>query len=367
MNRPVRRLLAAVAMTLIVAAVGVGSAHAASGTLKVTSNTTLTSDFVGQVVIAKDGVTLDCAGHDIVGSGSGRGITVEKRRDVTVRNCDVSNFATGFWIASTSGSTFESNQSHDNVLPGGSAGWTLGAGMWLQSSSGNTVIGNSFFRNAVDGIDAFNSSNNRFEGNSVVDNGAAGWFFGNNSHDNAVHGNSGSLNGASGFIVADGASDNRLTSNHAQGNAGCGYTIDGNMHPVVANVLEGNTSWSNECGFLVANAATGTHLTGNQAMFNVNGFVVADGATGNRLEGNTATDNADLGIVIVAADGNSVTHNTADNNLIGIAAANGAANNTFDTNSAAGNTLADAAQDGNTTTTGNVWTNNTFGTTINIP
>jgi hypothetical protein len=36
---------------------------ATSGTLVITSNTTLTEDHAGEIVIAADGVTLDCAGH----------------------------------------------------------------------------------------------------------------------------------------------------------------------------------------------------------------------------------------------------------------------------------------------------------------
>ena len=101
-----------------------------TATMRVTSNTTLTDDFVGSVVIARDGVTLDCQGHSIIGNGNGRGVLVDKRSGVTVRNCDVSNFVTGFVVASTSQSTFEYNSSHDSVLanPNQTPGWISGAG-----------------------------------------------------------------------------------------------------------------------------------------------------------------------------------------------------------------------------------------------
>ena len=42
-----------------------------------------------------DGITLDCAGHSIIGPGSGNGIYLRDRTGVTVRNCHVSNFEIG--------------------------------------------------------------------------------------------------------------------------------------------------------------------------------------------------------------------------------------------------------------------------------
>ena len=48
-----------------------GQARANDGeTLKVTKNTALTEDFVGNVEIRKDGVTLDCLGRRIIGNGT---------------------------------------------------------------------------------------------------------------------------------------------------------------------------------------------------------------------------------------------------------------------------------------------------------
>src|SRR5262245_26952371 len=91
-----------------------GAMASGNPTLKVTSNTLLSADWVGNVVIVRDGVTLDCDGHRIVGSGTGRGVVVDGRSGVTVRNCDVSKFGTGFFVANASASTFEANRSHDN-------------------------------------------------------------------------------------------------------------------------------------------------------------------------------------------------------------------------------------------------------------
>src|SRR5688500_7002126 len=70
------------------------TASATTGTLAITGDTTLTEDHLGNVVVAADGVTLDCAEHSISGGGFA-GIRVDFRRGVTVRNCEVSGFFHG--------------------------------------------------------------------------------------------------------------------------------------------------------------------------------------------------------------------------------------------------------------------------------
>ena len=47
-------------------------AIASSGTLYVTSNTTLTEDQYGNVVVQGNNITLDCANHTVFGPGVGR-------------------------------------------------------------------------------------------------------------------------------------------------------------------------------------------------------------------------------------------------------------------------------------------------------
>jgi len=57
------------------------TASATTGTLAITGDTTLTEDHLGNVVVAADGVTLDCAEHSISGGGFA-GIRVDFRRGV---------------------------------------------------------------------------------------------------------------------------------------------------------------------------------------------------------------------------------------------------------------------------------------------
>ena len=59
-------------VALALVAVVAPPATASSGTLVITSDTTLTEDHQGNIVIEADNVTLDCAGHTVQGTGYAR-------------------------------------------------------------------------------------------------------------------------------------------------------------------------------------------------------------------------------------------------------------------------------------------------------
>ena len=67
--RPARFAVAGTAALLLGASFGVTAASAADGTLVLTESKTLSADHYGNIVIAADHVTLDCAGHTVHGPG----------------------------------------------------------------------------------------------------------------------------------------------------------------------------------------------------------------------------------------------------------------------------------------------------------
>jgi parallel beta-helix repeat protein len=331
----VRRYVGTAVTALLLLGALPGAAQASPPVLRITADTILTADVVGPVVIAKDGVTLDCRWHRILGNGVAKGITVEGRTGVTVSKCDVSGFQDGLWIASTTDSLFELIVSHDNVAPGG--GWSTGAGIWVQSSSGNKFIQDVLDKNSCDGLDLFNSSDNLI----VVDardNGCAGVFIGNGSDRNHVVAGSADRNGYDGYVIADGEA-NLLEGNAARDNVGDGFGL-GARHLTADNVLAGNT-------------ATGNGLRG---------FFLNTDTVRTRVAGNTSTGNGRGGFLLVGAAYNTLTgNNGSSNGYFGFAVLSESSHNLLEANSACGNPFADGASDG--TGTGNVWTNNSFCTT----
>jgi hypothetical protein len=70
---------------------------ATSGTMTVTSNTVLTENHTGNIVIGANNISLNCDSHLVTGPGAGgAGIQLAGRQGVTVENCIVTNFAQGF-------------------------------------------------------------------------------------------------------------------------------------------------------------------------------------------------------------------------------------------------------------------------------
>ena len=93
-------LLAALAAAVLpLGSTAVGS----TGSLSITKDTVLTEDHRGTISIDADGVTLDCAGHRVVGSGYDlatgvgdfAGISLRGRSDITVKGCTITGFKVG--------------------------------------------------------------------------------------------------------------------------------------------------------------------------------------------------------------------------------------------------------------------------------
>jgi parallel beta-helix repeat protein len=149
-------------------------------TLRITEDTTLNEDYSGHIIIEADGITLDGNGHTITGAGWWRwssfqrcwdysdGIILNGRSGVTVKNCRITNFATGFAVFESDGNTFLNNTFYENV----------DCGFILTFSSKNTILYNTAYgnRDIVNNYDGGGfivemSFGNIFKGNVAYDNG----------------------------------------------------------------------------------------------------------------------------------------------------------------------------------------------------
>src|SRR2546426_699893 len=195
-----------------------------SGTLIITSNTTLTENHHGTIVIDADNVTLDCAGDTVFGPGEpgySGGINVGYlRTGVTVTQCTVTGFdVNGIFAAAASNGRYEANIIYGNAANG----------MHLDNGSNNIVVGNTSRSSGGIGIVLTRSSGSRIEGNRVEDNSVwAGIALFDGSHDNVVlqntadrngfTGNTANNNDTFGFVLFGGSSSNTFTDNVARSN-----------------------------------------------------------------------------------------------------------------------------------------------------
>ncbi len=181
-------------------AVSVGPvAFASSGMLIISTDTVLTEDHYGYVIIDTDGVTLDCEDFRVQGDGTGIGILMDGRSGVTVTRCVVSGFSEGI--------VFEN--SHDSRL-----------------------VVNTVSENLASGIRFHASHHNEVTRNRVTDNqsgallGATALIIGQGSSDNTVSFNTVTGNESTGIVVADPGSDrNRIVANVSSYNGGHGFDV----------------------------------------------------------------------------------------------------------------------------------------------
>jgi parallel beta-helix repeat protein len=191
---------------------------ATSGTLTITTTTSLTEDHQGNIVIAENGLTLDCDGHTVMGDGSGTGIQLIGRVGVTVKNCRVTNFQKGFVVAGSARNVFKDNRVERNA----------DEAFDLNGAIGNLFIENIANNNDGDGFDLDDSNENIFKRNDTTQNGRNGFEL-DNSHKNIFEDNSANNNGRlserSGFSL-DNSRANIFEANIADGNSRSGFLIE---------------------------------------------------------------------------------------------------------------------------------------------
>jgi len=172
----------------------------------VTRTYTLTTDVYETIQIDEDNLTLDGSGHTVTGAGSGHGVYLYGRTDVTVRNMNVQEFTNGIFLRNSSNNTLTDNTSNSNnnrgiylklsgsnSLEGNTCNWNNGNGIYLKDySNNNTVVGNTTSNN-WHGITLGDSSGNTLRDN-ISNSNYRGIHIGHSSN-NILTGNSTSNNG----------------------------------------------------------------------------------------------------------------------------------------------------------------------------
>ncbi len=327
-------------------------ASATSGTLTITTSTTLIENHVGNIVIAADNITLDCAHFSVIGPGAsdtaGIGILLVSRTGVTVKNCNVAGFKFGVLLSGSSHNTFQSNNANSNFHDGICLGCAILIGAPIPASSSNRFISNTANNNRR-GVEVTSSSG----GNTLMDNVANGnidfgFIVSSTSNGNFLKDNTAN-NEPTGFAVFD-STGNTLVDN--KGNAdlpGGAFFIAGGG----TNTVTDNTATNSNVGFQVS-SSTGNIVANNFATGNFFGFAFTQTpTTGNMISGNTANGN----IAFITPSGQIL----AGDGFLIVAGPTG---NTFTQNSACGNATIDAFQ---AIPGSNTFIANSFCTTVGIP
>jgi len=186
----------------------------ASGTFYISSDYTFTSNIYEPIVVTADNIIIDGAGYTVQGTGSGTGIDLSDRNNVTLKNVEVTNFTSGIYLGYSSnntltGNTVSSNNnpgihllySNNNTLAGNTASSNNWDGIVLSASSNNVLTGNTASSNNHTGIYLDLSSNNTITGNTVSSNNDYSIYLFNSS-DNAIYHNDFIDNTNQAFVTA---------------------------------------------------------------------------------------------------------------------------------------------------------------------
>jgi parallel beta-helix repeat protein len=284
-----RMRFCALAAMAVAALVLVGSSFATTGLLVITTSTTLSEDHQGSIVISGTGVTLDCAGHRVTGSGVGVGVGINVVADgVTVTRCQVQGFDVGIQTSAASTRILA------NVLKRNNQGVRLAGG------TNATVSRNIASENRDFGIIAAEGANGATIGaNAANNNGLIGIAL-NTATNNVVAMNVANQNGETGIDVAFSSSYNRILNNAVVKNGNHGvHLFESDNNTIVGNVAYSNGTPGNGTGFAF-NSSSGNTVSRNVALKNGGvGFHVfllsqSNTFTQNVACGNFFTDAADI-------------------------------------------------------------------------
>jgi len=161
---------------------------------------TFTNDISGSIIVEKDNIVVDGAGHTLQGTGNEIGIDLSGRTNVTVRDMNVKTFDYAIYLSSSSHITISGSNIADSS-----------DGIWVSDSSSNNIFGNNMTGNVLEGIYLYVSSDNNISGNNITTNTFDGIYL-FSSANNTISRNNIANNGDG--IASYYSSDNRIFHNN---------------------------------------------------------------------------------------------------------------------------------------------------------
>jgi len=137
---------------------------------------TFTSDLYVQVVVERDNIIIDGSDHLLQRDGTGRGIDLTDRNNVTIKNIEIRDFHSGIWLSQSSNNKVFGSKILNNTF-----------GIWIFGST-NIVYGNTISNSSNSGIVIdIDSSDNTIHRNNITSNNRGVWLIlasGNKLHHN---------------------------------------------------------------------------------------------------------------------------------------------------------------------------------------
>jgi parallel beta-helix repeat protein len=190
------------------------------------------------LIAGADGITIDLNGHSLTGSGTGIGIDVVNRTDITILGGTIASFFTGIRLQNSTFVQIKGNQLLNNTdgvdIQAGSADSTIQENVFVGNRTRGVMLRGDTARNAI--------KENRFTGNrvGVLVNGPV---------DTVVKENVIETSGLAGIRVGVTATANIVIENEVTSNSvGIDFIVGAGGAGAVGNTFKENAIASNTCG-----------------------------------------------------------------------------------------------------------------------
>jgi peptide/nickel transport system substrate-binding protein len=204
---------------------------------------TFTDNINDPLVIERDNIVVDGDGHATQGIGTGTGIELSHRSNVTLKNLVITQFDFGIHLNHSASCAIVGNimmennfeairlyESLNNNITSNGITATDYDGIVLYGSSDNKIYENNLTDN-YDGIRLYESSKNDIAEN-IVTNNYYGIFLAFSSN-NSIFYNNISTNDGNGVSLAWSSSENRIVENHIAANKWCGIYLNASSNNTI--------------------------------------------------------------------------------------------------------------------------------------
>jgi parallel beta-helix repeat protein len=341
---------------------------------------TFNDNINASMLVERDNITVDGAGHTLFGSGPVYGIEIDGRKNVTFRNIQVRAIGKiGIWFIDSSNCSVLENMIMDS-----------GCAFRFDRSSNNSVVGNTITRNTSGGYIQDSSNNNTIRGNTISDN-QAGAISIYSSLNNSIVGNT-IKNNTRGILIGSSSNNTSIINNvfirdglevmHSYQNIVKNNTVNGKPLVYLEDISEYTVTDAGQvilvnCDSIrvenldLSNTTIGVHLdrtnnsiiSGNTITTNIDYGIRSLGISSNiTILGNNITSNDDCGIVVGIDDSRIIGNTVASSHDTGIVF--GGNSNTIAGNNIRNNGYGMSFIGSSNTVSGNNITNNEYGLSV---
>ena len=281
---------------------------------------TFTDNIFNQsIIVERDNIVVDGAGYTLQGLGSGKGINMTGRSNVTIRNMEIKAFRYGIWLEDSSNSSISGNNITANDF----------FGIQLRYSSNNSISGNTITNNGASGVYLVLSSGNSISGNTITNNNEMGVRLYSSSY-NTVSRNTITNNRYSGILIYyDSSNCSVLDNNVTKNETGIWVEESSNCS------ISGNSATKNQFNGIELVESSNNAITGNNITNNWDSGIDLDESSNyNTISGNNITNNWDSGTTLSLSSNNSICGNNITNNWGSIRVSSSSNNSIYGNNMA---------------------------------